>query len=96
MQCPIDGTELLIAERTGVEIDYCPKCRGIWLDRGELEKLIERAHEIDLRESRRYEQGSWDAKRKRGYDDDYDDDDDYKRYPRRRKTFMKEIFDLFD
>ena len=41
MQCPIDATELLMAERHGVEIDYCPKCRGIWLDRGELDKIIE-------------------------------------------------------
>lgn len=42
MQCPIDGAELVIAERAGVEIDYCPKCRGVWLDRGELDKIIER------------------------------------------------------
>lgn len=34
---------LLIADRSGIEIDYCPKCRGVWLDRGELDKLIERA-----------------------------------------------------
>lgn len=43
MQCPIDGETLVIAERSGVEIDYCPKCRGVWLDRGELDKIIERA-----------------------------------------------------
>lgn len=44
MQCPVCLTvELRIAERSGVEIDYCPKCRGIWLDRGELDKIIERA-----------------------------------------------------
>lgn len=43
MQCPIDGTELKIAERSGVEIDYCPKCRGVWLDRGELDKIIDRS-----------------------------------------------------
>lgn len=36
---------LLISERSGIEIDYCPKCRGVWLDRGELDKLIERAQE---------------------------------------------------
>ncbi len=49
MQCPIDGTELAMAERGGVEIDYCPKCRGVWLDRGELDKIIEasRAPEPD-------------------------------------------------
>lgn len=43
MQCPIDGSDLLITERQGIEIDYCPRCRGVWLDRGELDKLIERA-----------------------------------------------------
>ncbi len=43
MQCPIDGEMLVIAERAGVEIDYCPKCRGVWLDRGELDKIIERS-----------------------------------------------------
>jgi Zn-finger nucleic acid-binding protein len=44
MKCPnCDGTTLLMSERQGVEIDYCPKCRGVWLDRGELDKLIERA-----------------------------------------------------
>ena len=43
MRCPIDGTALVITDRTGVEIDYCPQCRGVWLDRGELDKIIERA-----------------------------------------------------
>lgn len=43
MKCPVDGTELLMTERQGVEIDYCPKCRGVWLDRGELDKIIEKA-----------------------------------------------------
>lgn len=43
MKCPIDNTDLQMTERQGVEIDYCPQCRGIWLDRGELDKIIERA-----------------------------------------------------
>ncbi|UOQ56748.1 zf-TFIIB domain-containing protein [Leucobacter allii] len=43
MNCPTDGTTLLMSERQGIEIDYCPQCRGIWLDRGELDKLLERA-----------------------------------------------------
>lgn len=41
MQCPIDGTTLQMTDRSGIEIDYCPQCRGVWLDRGELDKLIE-------------------------------------------------------
>ena len=43
MQCPTDGTTLVMSERSGIEIDYCPQCRGVWLDRGELDKIIERS-----------------------------------------------------
>lgn len=43
MKCPVDSTTLLISERQGVEIDYCPECRGVWLDRGELDKLLRQA-----------------------------------------------------
>ncbi len=59
MNCPVDGTTLSVAERQGVEIDHCPQCRGVWLDRGELDKIIDRAS--------RYERG-------RDRDDDDDDD----------------------
>ena len=48
MKCPrCDGTSLTMSERQNVEIDYCPQCRGIWLDRGELDKLIERSEQAD-------------------------------------------------
>lgn len=44
MKCPVcNDTHLVMAERQGVEIDYCPNCRGIWLDRGELDKILERS-----------------------------------------------------
>ena len=43
MKCPVDDETLVMADRNGVEIDYCPKCRGVWLDRGELEKLMDSA-----------------------------------------------------
>jgi Zn-finger nucleic acid-binding protein len=43
MQCPNDGAVLVMSERSGIEIDYCPTCRGVWLDRGELDKIVERA-----------------------------------------------------
>src|SRR6478752_4426491 len=43
MQCPNDQSVLVMSERSGIEIDYCPTCRGVWLDRGELDKIIERA-----------------------------------------------------
>ena len=43
MKCPNDGSTLTMSERSGIEIDYCPECRGVWLDRGELDKIIERS-----------------------------------------------------
>ena len=44
MKCPVCTTvELKMIDRQGVEIDYCPECRGVWLDRGELDKIIERS-----------------------------------------------------
>lgn len=48
MKCPVcTDTALVMAERHGVEIDYCPKCRGVWLDRGELDKIIDQASALD-------------------------------------------------
>ena len=43
MKCPTDNATLVMSERSGIEIDYCPECRGVWLDRGELDKIIDRA-----------------------------------------------------
>lgn len=110
MKCPIDGTDLVISERNGIEIDYCPKCRGVWLDRGELDKIIERAAQM---ETDRY--GSRPAPTQPRRSDDYYpyDDDDYKRkndhyddddrryppgqYPhKKRKSLLGDIFDIFD
>ncbi|MFM7656736.1 MAG: zf-TFIIB domain-containing protein [Paracoccaceae bacterium] len=47
MRCPVDNETLVMSDRHGVEIDYCPKCRGVWLDRGELDKILERATGAD-------------------------------------------------
>ena len=49
MKCPNDGAVLTMSERSGVEIDYCPECRGVWLDRGELDKILDRAAAETLR-----------------------------------------------
>ena len=43
MRCPVDGSPLAMSDRQGIEIDYCPTCRGVWLDRGELDKIIDRS-----------------------------------------------------
>ncbi|PJF26173.1 MAG: hypothetical protein CUN53_09050 [Phototrophicales bacterium] len=100
MQCPIDGTELVISERSGVEIDYCPKCRGVWLDRGELDKIIERAS-AQL-SGTPMNAMPMNAPVRRRDDDDSDDDyripssrsyeEEYKH--KRKRSFLDDIFDF--
>jgi len=87
MNCPVCKVELVLAERSGVEIDYCTQCRGVWLDRGELDKLIERV-------------GTHHASMPRRLDDDEDrfddrrrEDDDGRR--RRRENPLSDMFDFF-
>ena len=65
MKCPIDGEVLVIAERKGVEIDYCPKCRGVWLDRGELEKIIDRSVAPPPQRDRGYDEREYRPRKKR-------------------------------
>jgi Zn-finger nucleic acid-binding protein len=81
MNCPIDGTRLEMSERNGIEIDYCPSCRGVWLDRGELDKIIER----NERSIRPYD------------DDRKHDDDRSRGYqqPKKKKrtSFLSELFE---
>jgi Zn-finger nucleic acid-binding protein len=102
MNCPVCTTVTLqMAERQGVEIDHCPKCRGVWLDRGELDKLIDRSAEVHSAQASR--RGFDD----RDDDDDYRDRDDYRRRasgddyhdrdyrgPRKRRGFLGELFDF--
>jgi Zn-finger nucleic acid-binding protein len=91
MLCPIDQTELVITERQGVEIDYCPKCRGVWLDRGELDKIIDRSGSYasgSAREDERYvgttkEVGGMSGKVHRLGESLRRDDDDDDRYEQR-------------
>lgn len=84
MNCPTcpDAT-LVMSDRQGVEIDYCPNCRGVWLDRGELDKIIERS-------SGSNPQIVEPLKRKYKDDDDWDDDDRYKvRYDKHGRPYKK-------
>lgn len=105
MQCPVDGETLVMTDRSGVEIDYCPKCRGVWLDRGELDKIIERAipavpvQAVPVPEARRDISGrdqpsgrDSEFDRRRDYDDDDDDDHKYRR--KKRSSFLGELFDF--
>ncbi|NML05448.1 zf-TFIIB domain-containing protein [Sphingomonas sp. G-3-2-10] len=99
--CPVDGTKLVAMERQGIEIDHCPSCRGIWLDRGELDKIIERSAAqlapapapAPQPQPQQYDrQPSYD--RQPHYDDrrpHYGDQHHYKH--KRKKSFFEELFD---
>lgn len=64
MKCPVcPDTDLMMSDRQGVEIDYCPKCRGVWLDRGELDKIIERSSVQEAPASQRYEEKRYEEPR---------------------------------
>lgn len=94
MQCPIDGTALMITDRSGVEIDYCPTCRGVWLDRGELDKIIERAAAYSAPPP----PPPPPTGQRRGSERDHDEYRDYGQ-PRRKKKkgmgdFLGDIFDF--
>ena len=93
MKCPIDGSDLVMTERQGIEIDYCPRCRGVWLDRGELDKLIERGDGYGAAPVRD-DRASVSGMPRRDYDDD---DDDYKRrygHKRKKKGFLSDMFEF--
>lgn len=90
MLCPIDGSTLLLSERQGIEIDYCPQCRGVWLDRGELDKLIDRSDDDDDRDRRR-EPDRRDIDRR---DDRERSPSQYR--PKKKKGFLSDIFEFGD
>jgi uncharacterized protein len=98
MHCPVDNELLQMTERSGVEVDYCPRCRGIWLDRGELDKILERA-ERELRPAA----GDFDREDRFRDRDRHDDDwrdrersagDDRPR--KKRKSFLSEMLEFGD
>lgn len=94
MKCPTCAADLLMTDRQGVEIDYCPSCRGVWLDRGELDKIIERSMGVQpaasaMPDRQRRDDARRDEVRRDVHDDD---DDDYRR--RKRKSFLGELFDF--
>lgn len=89
MNCPTcPDTTLVMTDRQGVEIDYCPKCRGVWLDRGELDKLIARSGEASAPSAKEVSRNPAHT----GFSDSgYGHD---KGYPRKRpKSWLSEIFD---
>ena len=96
MLCPTCVSErLVMSERSGIEIDYCQKCRGVWLDRGELDKLIERSATPPAAPAPMSPPPS--SAPQSGYRPrDDDDDDDWKKHGkhRKKKGLLGEIFDF--
>ena len=98
MKCPSCNETLVMSERQGVEIDYCPKCRGVWLDKGELDKIIEKSTSgytsQDLKQN--------EQKRRNWNDNDDGDDDDEGGFfngnsgnnKRRKGGFLGDLFDF--
>jgi Zn-finger nucleic acid-binding protein len=77
MKCPVDNTTLVMSDRQGIEINYCPECRGVWLDRGEIDKIIDRtstqAQHEPTNNPTHYAQPHNDYASRRDYDDDDED-----------------------
>lgn len=85
MKCPnCKEHNLVIAERKGIEIDHCPECRGIWLDRGELDKILEKSRE---------DENSFRPDNSRDNSRNHSQSDHYQKPYKRKKSFLEEIFD---
>jgi uncharacterized protein len=103
MKCPMCAIDLIMSERLGIEIDYCPTCRGVWLDRGELDKIIERSQPARTEAPQvmqaapqgqpqpqpvRREEYHGDSDHHGGHRDDHGYDGKHK-----RKSFLADLFD---
>ena len=103
MNCPVDNTQLQMPERQGIEFDYCPTCRGVWLDRGELDKIIER-NAVAAGRLDRDDDDDYDRPRIRDREDYPRDRDAYPAYPssgpggyrphKKRRGLLGELFDF--
>lgn len=101
MRCPNDGSRLVEVERADVLIDACPTCRGVWLDRGELDKILVKERQLSAGNSDEdffaEVQGSRAPARPAPAPTRYDDDrhhDDKRSKKRRRKSFLEELLDF--
>lgn len=102
MSCPVCAVPLAMSDRQGIEIDYCPQCRGVWLDRGELDKIIERSEAPQAAQQTTppprqtppqagYAQQGY---QQQGYQHPYNDRGDHGHYKhKKRKSWLEDIFD---
>ena len=100
MQCPTCHVDLVMADRSGVEIDYCPRCRGVWLDRGELDKILERAGAGTHAAPQPQQRQQYDDRQQYRHDDDDDyrhsngHRDDHHNKHHKKESFLGDIFDF--
>lgn len=94
MNCPVCVTErLVITERSGIEIDYCPKCRGVWLDRGELDKIIERAEKNYAAPRQEYKESSPYHRESRKEYHGHNDGHYHNQKHHKKESFWSDLFD---
>lgn len=105
MQCPVCNVALMMSDRNGIEIDYCPQCRGVWLDRGELDKIVERSNTGPVHQAPQFQQPQQVQHQQQPqshYRHDDDDDDHYRRQDsnhgqhkkHKKENFLGELFDF--
>jgi len=102
MKCPNCNETLLMTERQRIEIDYCPNCRGIWLDKGELDKLLEQAgNDNDSSYANNRESSNYDKYERENYqsqqhysDNRHQSDNHKYQHGRKKKSFLSDLFDF--
>jgi Zn-finger nucleic acid-binding protein len=103
MNCPVCNVELKMTDRQGVEIDYCPKCRGVWLDRGELDKIIERSETgVESSERDRYDEHNRQRSEQHRHSDEHNRHSDQRSYypqqpykkHKKKESFLSNLFDF--
>lgn len=101
MKCPVcTTTDLLMNDRQGVEIDYCPQCRGVWLDRGELDKIIERSAMVPVQQPtqvapQNYREPGYPTSHPQGHDNHgYKQQHGHGYKHHKKKSLLSEIFDF--
>ncbi|MBB2966280.1 zf-TFIIB domain-containing protein [Leifsonia aquatica] len=96
MKCPTDNATLVMSERNGIEIDYCPECRGVWLDRGELDKIIDRAGAVaPAAPAPQYQEPAYppQAYPQQGYQQPGYAPQGQRPYKKKRENWLSELFD---
>ena len=100
MKCPNDNETLVLSERSNIEIDYCPTCRGVWLDRGELDKIIERASDAHGASAPARPiatpqvENIQHAPKEYRYMDEYRGDSHYNKKHKKKESFLGDLFDF--